>query len=325
MISNGSQPRPKTGRTVKNLRFVVSLITQDNDYQLEQAAAAEDAANRLGLDLEIFFADNDSIRQSQQVINVIQSSRAHPDGIILESVSGTALPQVARAAVAADIGWAVLNLAPDYISGLRQNYRVPIFSVASDNAEVGRLQGRQIGALLPNGGNVLYIQGPSDNATAKMRTDGMTKTKPASVLAKCIRAHWTEASAYKAVTAWLRLTTSQQAGVDLIAAHNDAMAMGARKAFQELPDATARERWHGLPYLGCDGVPKTGQAWVRAGALAATVVTPPLAGQAIEMLANAIQTSTTPQSSTLVAPRSFPALNELTAPSSSKTRAASSR
>jgi ABC-type sugar transport system substrate-binding protein len=309
---------------VKNLRFVVSLITQDNDYQIEQAAAAEDVARRLGVDVEIIFADNDSIRQSQQVINVIQSSSSHPDGVILESVSGTALPQVARAAVAADIGWAVLNLAPDYISGLRQNYRVPIFSLASDNEEVGRFQGRQIAALLPNGGRVLHIQGPSDSTTAKMRTDGMTKAKAASVQTKCIRAHWTEASAYKAVTAWLRLTTSQQAGIDLIASHNDAMAMGARKAFQELPDASARERWQSLPYIGCDGVPKTGQAWVRVGALAATVITPPLAGQAIEMLANAIHTSTMPPSSTLVAPRSFPALTEITAFHPQKTRAATS-
>jgi ribose transport system substrate-binding protein len=309
---------------VKKLRFVVALITQDNDYQLEQAASAEEAANRLGIDVDIVFADNDSIRQSQQVINFIQSSSSRPDGIILESVSGTALPQVARAAAAAGMGWAVLNLAPDYVSNLRQNYRVPIFSVASDNEEVGRLQGRQIAALLPNGGNVLYIQGPSDNATAKIRTDGMSRTKPPSLQLKCIRAHWTEASAYKAVTAWLRLTTSHQAGIDLIAAHNDAMAMGARKAFQELPDARARERWQSLPYIGCDGVHKTGQAWVRAGALAATVITPPLAGQAIELLANAARTSATPPASTLVAPRSFPALTELTASTSTKTRAASS-
>jgi ribose transport system substrate-binding protein len=308
---------------VKKLRFAVSLITHDNDYQLEQAASAEEAARRLGIDVEITFADNDSIRQSQQVINFVQASGSHPDGIILESVSGTALPQVARAAAAAGIGWAVLNRDIDYIASLRQNYRVPVFAVATDNEEVGRIASRQLAALLPNGGNVLYIQGPSDSFTAKLRTEGMNKTKPGAVQIKSVRAHWTEASAYKAITAWLRLTTSRQAGIDLIAAQNDAMAMGARKAFQELSDAQARNRWHSLPYLGCDGVPKTGQAWVGAGALAATVITPPLAGQAVEMLASALSTTVTPPALTLIAPRSFPALEELTATQTSKARSAS--
>jgi ribose transport system substrate-binding protein len=41
------------------------------------------------------------------------------------------------------------------------------------------------------------------------------------------------------------------------------MAMGAKKAFQELVDPDTRERWLDVPYIGCDGVPKTGQAWVR--------------------------------------------------------------
>src|SRR5438445_7104821 len=33
-----------------------------------------------------------------------------------------------------------------------------------------------------------------------------------------------------------------------------------------------RERWLALPFTGCDGMPDTGQAWVRSGLLAATVV-----------------------------------------------------
>lgn len=36
-----------------HLRFVVSLTNKDNDYQIEQAAAAQDAAKRLAVDVEI--------------------------------------------------------------------------------------------------------------------------------------------------------------------------------------------------------------------------------------------------------------------------------
>ena len=310
---------------MKKLSFVVSLITQDNDYQLEQAAAAEDAARRLGLDIEITFADNDPIRQSQQILNFVQSANPRPDGIIVESVSGTALPQVARAAASAGIGWVVLNREADYVNSLRSNFRVPIFGLASDNEEVGRIECRQLAALLPNGGDVLYIQGPSDSLTAKLRTEGMHKTKPASVQIKTVRGHWTEASAYKAISAWLRLSTSQQARISVIAAQNDAMAMGARKAFQEVPASQARDRWLSLPYIGCDGVPKTGQAWVRARALAATVITPPLAGQAVDMLATALRTSAMPPPHTLVAPCSFPKLETLGSSQTERTRSASAR
>ena len=74
---------------MKRLRVVVSLITQDNDYQVEQAAAAEDAARRLGVDVEIVYADADSIQQSQQILKFVQDvPEARPDGIIFEPVGG---------------------------------------------------------------------------------------------------------------------------------------------------------------------------------------------------------------------------------------------
>src|SRR6266566_3356163 len=127
------------------LKFVVSLTTNDNDYQIEQAAAASEAAGRLGVDIDLLYAENDAIVQSQQLLKIIQSHPdSHPDGIIFEPVGGTAMPQVARAAAAAGIAWVVLNREVDYISDLRRNYKVPIFSISSDHEEIGRIQGRQI-------------------------------------------------------------------------------------------------------------------------------------------------------------------------------------
>ncbi len=67
------------------------------------------------------------------------------------------------------------------------------------------------------------------------------------------------------------------------------MAVGARKAFQELPTEVERERWLERPFLGCDGLPNTGQAWVRSGLLTATIFVPPNTGQAIDMLVDALQ------------------------------------
>jgi ribose transport system substrate-binding protein len=309
---------------MKKLSFVVSLTTNDNDYQMEQAAAAEEAARRLGVDVRIIYADNDAITQSQQLLKIIQStSEPHPDGLILEPVGGTALPQVARAAAAAGIAWGVLNRDVDYIHELRRSYRVPTFVLTSDHEEIGRIQGRQFGALLPKGGSVLYIQGPSESLAAKQRTTGMYETKPADVQVKIMRANWTEASAYKAVTSWLRLSTSHQARTDIIAAQDDSMAMGARKAFEELAESAGRDRWLNLPFLGCDGLPKTGQAWVKRGLLAATVFVPPNAGQAVEMLAKVVHSNSSPPERTLTAPVSVPTLDKLVSSYAEKLRALS--
>jgi ABC-type sugar transport system substrate-binding protein len=300
---------------MKRLRVVVSLITQDNDYQVEQATAAEEAARRLGVDVEVLYADADSIQQSQQILKYVQAPpETRPDGIIFEPVGGLALPQVGRAAVAAGISWVVLNREVEYVKQLRSAFKVPVFIVAVDNLEAGRIQGRQMGALLPNGGSALYIQGPSDADASKLRTAGMYETKPANIQVKTMKGNWTEASAFKAITSWLRLSTSQQSHIDVIVAQNDAMAAGAKKAFQQFSyEAEGRDRWVSLPFLGVDGVPKTGQAWVRSSVLAATVVCPPLAGTAMDLLVRALQTRAIPPETTLVAPHSFPETGSLKA------------
>src|SRR5277367_2184113 len=149
---------------MKKLNFIVSLTTDDNDYQIEQASAAEEAARRLGVNVQIIYAENDAIIQSQQLLKLIQApTGSRPYGIIFEPVGGTALPQVARASVTAGIGWVVLNRDVDYVSDLRKTYRVPIFGLTSDHEEIGRIQGRQFAALLPKGGSALYVQGPSES------------------------------------------------------------------------------------------------------------------------------------------------------------------
>jgi ribose transport system substrate-binding protein len=294
------------------LRILVSLTTNDNDYQIEQAQSAAQAANKLDVNAEIIYANNDAIIQSTQILRAIQASpEDRPSAIVFEPVGGTALPQVARAAAAAHVGWAVLNREANYIEDLRKTSAVPVFAISSDHVEIGRIQGRQFAALLPRGGTVLYIQGPSENSAAKDRTLGMQETKPANIQIIPLLGQWTEESSRRAVRSWMKLPTSQKATVDLIAAQDDSMAMGARKAFEELPNEVDRERWLRLPFTGCDGLPKTGQSWVRSGLLAATIFVPPNAGQAIEMFAQAIQEKKRAPERVFTVATSIPALDAL--------------
>src|SRR6266446_8466253 len=214
---------------MKKLRILVSLTTNDNDYQIEQAKSAEETSRRLNIETQIVYAENDAINQSTQILRAIQAApQDRPNAIVFEPVGGTALPQVARVAAAAGIGWAVLNRDANYIEDLRKGSDAAIFAISSNHVEIGRIQGRQFAAFLPRGGTVLYIQGPSENSAAKDRTLGMQETKPANIQVIALRGQWTEESAQRAVRSWLKLPTSQKATVDLIGAQDDSMAIGAR-------------------------------------------------------------------------------------------------
>ena len=291
-------------------KYIVSLITEKNDYQREQATAAETVSRRLGVELEILYADGDAITQSQQLLMRIQTSSGPlPDGIVCQPV-GTGLVHVATAAVKAGIGWAVLNRDVDYVPQLWQEHKVPILAVGLDQEEVGRIQGRQFGALLREGGMILYIQGPAINPVVEARTRGMIATKPDTVQVRMMRGRWTEESGFETVSSWLTLATSRQTPIRLVGSQNDAMAMGARRAFQGTT-GVARQWWAALPFTGCDACPGKGQEWVRSGSMAASVLIPPTAGIALEKLVTAFQSGVPPSMRAVVDPESFPPIDKL--------------
>ena len=79
---------------MKKLRIVVSLTTNDNDYQIEQAQSAEQIARKLGVELQIVYADNDAITQSTQILKAIQADEnQRPDAIVFEPVGAPLCPR----------------------------------------------------------------------------------------------------------------------------------------------------------------------------------------------------------------------------------------
>ncbi len=297
---------------MKKLRFLIALITKDNDFQVQQAATAEASARELDVELEIVYADGDSITQSTQILKTIQAHPTlRPDGILVEPAGGTGLPQVAKAALDAGVAWGLVNRDADYISELRRTSKTLIFLVTTDHKEIGRIQARQLGALLPEGGPVLYIVGPTESGTVKDRKSGFEMVCPKDLRPTLLRGKWTEESGYRSVASWLRLGGTSRVTVAGVVAQNDAMAMGARKAFEEISNPEEREKWLRLPFIGADGLPKTGQAWVRTGMLAATVVCPPMAGQAVQMMANGVRTGMHVPERTVTFLESFPSIEKL--------------
>jgi len=298
---------------MSKLRFLFSLITKENDYQVEQAAAALAAAKDIGVDADIIYADNDPITQSTQVLKAIQSEPSErPNGIIIEPLGATAFPQAAQAAVSGGIGWAVLSRRADYAKELGRSARSPVFSVSVDQVEVGRIQARQVIALLPRGGAVLFIQGPSVSSVSKERHDGLMELLPGNVHLTNLRGRWTGESAYQSVISWFKLMTAQKVRIDLVLAQNDVMGMGARKAIEETVTGPDRDDWLEIPITGVDGVLKTGQAWVNSGKLAATVIVPASSGKALRLMAEAIWKRSNVAEHIYTSPTAFPEIAKLT-------------
>ena len=297
---------------MSKIKFVLSLITSENDYQREQARAAEAVAHRLQIDLEILYADNDSVVQSSQILDAIHKHKALLSGIIVEPAGGTAFPQVGKAAVSAGIAWVVLNRDASAVSDLRRAAHSPAFVVTSDHTEVGHIQARQLGAILPSGGSVLCIQGPASTLVSQQRLAGLQSAKAANITLKLLKSsNWTEEGGYHAVLSWLRLTTSRQQPIHAVAGQNDLIALGARRAFEEMKATDGAHAWVNLPFLGVDGLPKTGQVWVTKGSMAATVVVPPVAGPALELAVEAVLKKTQPSETHFVSAHSFPGVESL--------------
>jgi ABC-type sugar transport system substrate-binding protein len=295
---------------MQKINVLLSLITDDNDFQLEQAASAQSAASKLGVSVQVIYSGNDAVQQTQQILGFIQDPAKRPDAILVEPV-GTGMPQIAKAAVSAGIAWCLVNSDDGYIPELRQHALVPVFSILSDHDAVGKIQGMQMGAILGEQGCVLYVEGPSVRDVAKIRAKGMMASKPYGITVKTLRGDWTQRSGYHAIKSWLSLSTSRQLNVGMITCQNDDMAIGARRAFEEISDQQDRESWLRRPITGCDGVLLSGQTWVRQGKLAATVVCPALVADAMRLLTTSLSTGAQPPERTLVTPSSFPGLAEL--------------
>lgn len=295
---------------MKKLRIIVSL-PNDNAYQHEQGVVAKSTGENLGIDLEVIHAKDDSITQSQQLLEFIQSgAQERPSGFVVEPVTGTGLPRVAEAAVAAGIAWVISNSEVEYVKQLRKSPQVPVFTVTQGQFEIGRLQGKQLAALLPQGGSVLYMEGPSMSSVAAQRREGMESARPRNIQVTTLRSKWGEESASQSASAWLRLATSRAEKFNLVAGQTHELVLGARKALQNIGDPEQQKRWLALPFIGI-GIANQVRRLVSEGILAAAVVSSVTMELALRMLVRAIQTQVQPPERSIVEASSFPDLEKL--------------
>jgi len=267
-------------------KLALFLVNDVSEHQRLLREDAVDTARRHGLGLEVHHGGDNVTTQIRLMRDCIRRADGErPRAIVVFPARDAAIERVAEEAVAAGVGWLVLNRRPDYLAGLRERApRLPIAAVGPSQREIGALQARQVRALLPRGGNVLSVRGPTLSSAANDRLAAMREgLADAGVTLGEVAGNWLTDEAEKAVGSWLDLVVPSGQRPSLVACQNDAMATGARAALEAASHRLQRPDLARLPVTGVDGVPDRGQKDVDEGRLTATIVQPPSTGAALAL------------------------------------------
>ncbi|WP_440313795.1 substrate-binding domain-containing protein [Leyella stercorea] len=125
--------------------------------------------------------------------------------------------------------------------------------IGADNKEIGSSMGEYLAGTLTDGGRILELSGLSTSSPAIERNkgfDSVVQCRPGISIVEHLSADWTEQGAFRTVDSLLSKPHNE---FDCVFAHNDRMAMGARRAAEK----------HGLnlehiKFCGIDAMPQKG-------------------------------------------------------------------
>lgn len=125
--------------------------------------------------------------------------------------------------------------------------------IGADNKQIGSSMGEYLAGTLTDGGRILELSGLSTSSPAIERNNGfdsVVQCRPGISIVEHLSADWTEQGAFRTVDSLLSKPHNE---FDCVFAHNDRMAMGARRAAEK----------HGLnlehiKFCGIDAMPQKG-------------------------------------------------------------------
>jgi ABC-type sugar transport system substrate-binding protein len=292
------------------LDYRISLFLRDGgEYQELLRDDCHAAARRHGFAVQTFVAGDDLPTQVRQ----IEASLAEPPGrrpncVIVAPVNESALRVAAHAAARLGVAWVMLLRWGDYIDELRRDFpRLPLFAVLADQLEVGRIQGRQFRALLPRGGEAVYIRGPLGTSSTTRRFTGLQEVLQGSAIDLFVlNSDFSVAGGERVMRNQTQIFQKPGPAKFIVGAQNDAMAMGARKAVEDAAQGATNFSMARIAFCGSDGTPGYGQRLVTEGKLATTVIMPSCAGRAVDEIASALSGKPLPPSVIALKPSGFP-------------------
>jgi ABC-type sugar transport system substrate-binding protein len=287
------------------------MRSTDNDYQQRLKELGLREAKRHGFELIIESASNDPFRQAEQVRAAIANAKtSNLSGILVSVVRDNEMPALAREAAEAGVDFVLLNEVPAIDEVRAQFSERAVFVVTPDQMEIGRIHGRQVRALVGDGGEILCVTGPMTTIMAQQRLAGLKEVLGDRFSVVELNADWTSERARMVVEKWANDLAADAQLPAMFVAHNDEMALGVRQALRDF--ASQRDLSLDTAFVtGCDGSQTFGQRLVREGRIKCTVIMPPASGAAIELLAKRRSKGEIPPFRVVQPVTSFPAVSGL--------------
>ena len=219
-----------------------------------------------GVELRFTTARDDSKRQIQQIDSLVES------GIQLLIVAPNQLASVTPA-----INRAYDKGIPVIVFERKTDSPKYTAFVSADNYEIGHIMGDYVVMRLKGKGRVIEILGLKGSSPAEERHKGFTDAlKDSGIeIVATLQSDWTEERGYEAVKNY----KGNLENIDLVFAHNDRSALGARRAFLEA-------KTDPLPlFCGIDGLPgkNGGIQMVRDEILDASYIYPTRGDQLLKL------------------------------------------
>ena len=198
----------------------------DNFLTVLRNSMAEYAKTQPGVTLQIEDAKDDVSKQLSQVQNFIANG---VDAIIVNPVDTSATGAITKAAADAGVPLVYVNREPIDVDKLGPKAAF----VASNEAESGTLEAKQICKLLGGKGNILVMEGVLSNQSAVQRTKDIHEviSTPDCSGMKVVAeqtANYDRTQAQNLMTNWL----SKGMQFDAVVSNNDEMVIGAIQAMK---------------------------------------------------------------------------------------------
>jgi len=225
-------------------------------------------------------AQNDTLRQRSHIEEFIGQG---VDLLIVSPKEAAPLTPVIRDAYKKNIPVIVLDrrvVGEDYTC-----------FIGADNKKIGEAAGRWIAKKLNGKGNVVELKGLMTSTPGQDRNSGFRKGIEGTQIKVIFEAdmRWLEPNARKEMESALARFDK----IDLVYGHNDPAAHGAYLATK----AAGREK--NMIFVGIDGLPQEGQAYVKQGILQACFEYPNGGREAIETAVKILKGEKVPKEITL--------------------------
>ncbi|WP_025640323.1 sugar ABC transporter substrate-binding protein [Schnuerera ultunensis] len=240
-----------------DIKIGYAINNMNDTFQTYIVDAAKEKADEYGYSIDIQDAQEDVIKQQDQVNAMIEQG---VDAIIVVPVDTSAMDPITKAVTEAGIPLVYVNRNPFGEGDIPEG----VFYVGSQEIVAGQFQGEYLIKLMGEEGGVAILMGILSNEGAVKRTEGneeiLSQYPGIKILAK-ESGNWQKDQGMDITENWL---TAYGDELNAILANNDEMALGALNALE-----TAGR--NDVIVMGIDAIPDAVKL-VAEGKMAATVL-----------------------------------------------------